>query len=204
MKTYAKENGQFISIIYNISYYRIYIDYIFKNLEEDLIVQNQHLYITSQNFIDKLNSHVEEEFNKNQEINQSKHQIGKDIIEDNLICENTVVEDTESKKDKYAIITSEPVLKFTNFSKSDILHINYGEVSFQVEEINENYIKCVALNSGVIQKFNSVSVEGKEHFSNELIVNDEEKLIRELNSAKELDVEFLVMSIIEDPNKEIK
>jgi hypothetical protein len=204
VKTYAKENGQFISIIYNISYYRIYIDYIFKNLEEDLIVQNQHLYITSQNFIDKLNSHVEEEFNKNQEINQSKHQIGKDIIEDNLICENTVVEDTESKKDKYAIITSEPVLKFTNFSKSDILHINYGEVSFQVEEINENYIKCVALNSGVIQKFNSVSVEGKEHFSNELIVNDEEKLIRELNSAKELDVEFLVMSIIEDPNKEIK
>ena len=56
----------------------------------------------------------------------------------------------------------------------------------------------------MIQKFNSVSVEGKEHFSNELIVNDEEKLISELNSAKELDVEFVVMSIMEDPNKEIK
>ena len=104
----------------------------------------------------------------------------------------------------YTIITSEPVLKFTNFSNTDILHFNYGEVSFKVEETNENYIKCVALNSGMIQRYNSISVEGKEHFTNDLINFDENKLKKELNSAKDLDVDFVVMSVIENPTSEIK
>lgn len=89
-------------------------------------------------------------------------------------------------------------------TKQDILHINYGEVSFKVEEINDSFIRCIALNSGLIQKNDSLSVEGKEHFINDLIINDKEKLKQELVSAINLEVEYIVISIIETPVKEIK
>lgn len=103
-----------------------------------------------------------------------------------------------------AILLTEPKLNFKNLTKQDILHINYGEVSFKVEEINDSFIRCIALNSGLIQKNDSLSVEGKEHFINDLIINDKEKLKQELVSAINLEVEYIVISIIETPVKEIK
>jgi len=99
---------------------------------------------------------------------------------------------------------SEPILNFTNFNTSDIIHINFGEVSLKVEEIKEEYLKCVALNSGSIQKFNSLSVEGKEHFINELNVTDTKKLNKEIELAINLGVEFIVMGLIKDSINEIK
>lgn len=60
------------------------------------------------------------------------------------------------------------------------------------------------MNSGAIQKNNAISVESKEHFSSGLIVNDLEKLTSELKESVDLGVEYIVMSIIEDPVNEIK
>jgi pyruvate kinase len=95
-------------------------------------------------------------------------------------------------------------LNFQSFNKTDILHINYGEISLRVEEVEQDYLKCVAINSGQIQIFNSLSVEGKEHFTNNLIINDKLKLQWEIEYAIKLEVEFIVMSILENSIKEIK
>jgi pyruvate kinase len=95
-------------------------------------------------------------------------------------------------------------MNFKNFAKTDVIHINYGEVSLKVEEAEGEFLKCIALNSGLIQKNNSLSVEGKEHFSNNLISVEPSKLKKEVQSAVELGVEFLVMSVIDNPVNEIK
>jgi pyruvate kinase len=117
--------------------------------------------------------------------------------------------DEEGNKDNESIekityLITEPILNYENFTKNDIIHINYGEVSFKVEETNAGYLKCIALNSGTIQKFNSLSVEGKEHFSNNLISTSEDKLTQELELYVKLGVQYVVMSIIDDPVYEIK
>jgi pyruvate kinase len=155
---------------------------------------------------------IEESLNKDgieDLINLKKHNTNCLCEEKNLInldfkTEENKFSQKENSTDSYTIITSEPIMKFTNFSKTDILHFNYGEVSFRVEETDENYIKCLSLNSGMIQRYNSISVEGKEHFSNDLVNVDENKLMKELNSAKDLDVDFVVMSVIDNPIVEIK
>jgi pyruvate kinase len=188
IKTYTKENNQYIPIIYNLSYYRVYISQINKNDEDDLSInQNQQIYLTNS----KKNIEIIENLIKIKEIKdeESETQNGKTefILEE-----------------KYTFLLSEPILNFRNFSTSDIIHINYGEVSLKVEQVEDEYIKCVAMNSGPLQKYNSLSVEGKEHFTNELIMNNVSKLNREIESAIELGVEFIVMSLIEDPIKEIK
>jgi len=197
-----------------------------KNEEGTTINQNQHLYITNAKYIETLEKSIQSNQNEqklfSKDIEESTHmEVNVEISEekgDNTCCLcddrnfiNLDIKSEENKNNKkenisdsYTIITSEPILKFTNFSKTDILHFNYGEVSFRVEETDENYIKCIALNSGIIQKHDSISVEGKEHFSNELVRSDESKLIKELNSAKELEVDFVVMSVIDNPIEEIK
>ncbi len=70
--------------------------------------------------------------------------------------------------------------------------------------MNDTFVKCVALNSGLLQKYNSISFEAKEHFSNELIVTDKDKLMMEIESAVKQGVEFIIMSVIDDPVKEIR
>jgi pyruvate kinase len=95
------------------------------------------------------------------------------------------------------------VFNFKNCIKSDVIHVNYGEVSFRIEQLEDDFIKCIALNSGYIQKYNSLSFEGKEHFSNDLVISDKDKLINEIDEACRLGAEFLVMSIIDDPVAEI-
>jgi pyruvate kinase len=102
------------------------------------------------------------------------------------------------------MLQSEPVLNFQNCIKSDVIHVNYGEVSFRIDQVEDSYIKCIALNSGTISKYNSLSIEGKEHFSNELVFTNIDKLSREIEGACKLGVEFIVMSIIDDPITEIK
>ncbi len=101
-------------------------------------------------------------------------------------------------------IHTEPKLNYKNLTKGDIIHANYGEVSFKVDEVMDKFVKCIALNSGVLQKFNSISFEAKEHFSNELIEIDNNKLINEIESAINQGVEFITMSVIDNPVVEIR
>lgn len=199
VRTYAKENNQFIPIIYNISYFRIYISQI--NISDDQEVkinQNQFLYITNNNInIDNLSKQIKSTILP-ETIDSKDGSILDGKMQKNLERKNSINVQSTS------IIVTEPILNFKNFDKSDILHINYGEVSLKVEEVSEEYIKCISLNSGNIQKFNSVSVEAKEHFTNDLIYNDVGKLNREIESAVKLKVEFLVISIKEQPQVEIQ
>ena len=157
VRAYAKENNQYIPILLNLSYFRVYIDQINKDEDEVNVNQNEILYISN-----------------------------------DLNISNEIV------------IKTEPSLNFKNIQKGDILHANYGEVSFKVECIEYDSIKCIALNSGNIQKFNSLSVEGKEHFSNDLIIIDKNKLDNEIIDAINQGVEFIIISVIDDPISEIK
>jgi pyruvate kinase len=109
----------------------------------------------------------------------------------------------ETEEGEPIIIQSEPVFNFRNCIKGDVIHANYGEVSFRIDQVEEDYIKCIALNSGSIQRYNSLSVEGKEHFSNDLVVSNKDKLVSEIEAACKLGVEFLVISIIDNPVAEI-
>lgn len=223
VKTYAKENLQYIPIIYNLSYYRIYVSQINQNDDvETFINQNQTLYITNnkKNFelvegvIKAKELEIKEEMDGlrivdgDEEETNTHNTESKNVLKENSFnnnFNNAIIEQEQDAYDeKSTIILSEPVLNFKNFLKTDIIHINYGEVSLKIEDAEEDYLKCVAMNSGMIQKFNSLSVEGKEHFTNDLIVDDQTKLNMEIESATKLGVEFIVMSIVDEPVKEIK
>jgi len=108
------------------------------------------------------------------------------------------------KNKNFGIICTEPVMNFQNFHISDLIHINFGEITFTVDEINENYIKCNCMNSGNIKLRSSFSVEGKDHLFHKLVETRENKLLQEINDAIELKVDFIVMGVIDDPIKEIK
>jgi hypothetical protein len=99
---------------------------------------------------------------------------------------------------------TDPPLKNLNFEKGDLIHLNYGDLTLIVEEIYEKNIKCRGLNTGIVKNGSNFSVEGKDHFLNDLIHNDENKLIEEVKETIELDFDFLVMSTISDPVMEIE
>jgi len=101
-------------------------------------------------------------------------------------------------------VLTEPTLIFKNFTTADIIHVNYGEISLKIEEVGDKYLKCISLNSGIIQRNSLVSVEGKEHFKEKLIEDNKDKLTNELNMAIKLDVEYIVVSIIDNPVEELK
>jgi pyruvate kinase len=155
IRTFAKENNQYIPILLNLSFYRVYIESI-NNEEEANIIQNGSIYIS----------------------------------DTSIDCQITIF--------------TEPRLNYKNLTKGDIIHANYGEVSFKVEEVQDQFVKCIALNSGVLQRYNSISFEAKEHFSNDLIVTDKNKLMNEIQSAVMQGVEFVVMSVIDNPVAEIR
>jgi hypothetical protein len=104
----------------------------------------------------------------------------------------------------FIILGTEPPLNFKNFELSDLIHVNFGEVTFTVCEIGDNFIKCKCLNSGKVKERNSFSVERKDHFLSELILTQESKLYEELIDAVDLKVDYIVISIISEPNKEIE
>ena len=120
IRNFAKENTQFITILYNISYFHVYVSRINNSDQELSINKNDIIYIK--------NNHENEKLS----------------------------EDTE-KSSLSPYIYTEPNLVFQNFSQ-DIIHINYGEISFKVEVVNANYLKCIALNSGIIHKQSLISV----------------------------------------------
>lgn len=99
---------------------------------------------------------------------------------------------------------TDPPLKNLNFEKGDLIHLNYGDLTLIVDEIYEKNIKCRGLNTGIVKNGCNFSVEGKDHFLHDLIQNDEKKLIEEVSETMELDFDYLVMSTICDPIKEIE
>ena len=68
----------------------------------------------------------------------------------------------------------------------------------------DNFIKCKCLNSGNIKVRNSFSVERKDHFLSELVTTEQRKLYEELIDAVNLKVDYIVISIISEPNMEIE
>lgn len=190
VNTYSKENNQYIPVIYNLSYFRVYVTQLNKNEERECsIVQNQILYVTNSS--------------KNYEslvLDYRKNNMESILIELNVEKDNTVIEDNIS----VSFIVTEPLFNFKNFTTNDILHVNYGELSFKVEHVDQDYIRCIALNSGTIQQHNPISVEAKDHFACDLISDDPSKLRRELETAVRLGVEFIVISVLNEPVQEIK
>jgi len=129
IRSFAKKNKQIIPIMYTLSYYHVYISKILNNEKEINFTQNSVLYIT--NDID--------------EITEKIHNMNVQISEDIPTVD-------------YTIISIEPQLIFNNFSDTDIIHINFGDISFKISEISESYLKCIALNPGKIIKGNMISL----------------------------------------------
>lgn len=102
------------------------------------------------------------------------------------------------------LLCTEPALNFKSFQICDIIHINFGEVTFTVEETSDKFIRCLCRNTGAIKLGQSFSVESKDHFLSNLIENDENKLLKELKDSIDLQVDFIVMSVIKQPKQEIE
>jgi len=117
--------------------------------------------------------------------------------------ENAKIELLQHNKN-FIVLSTNPPLNFKSFDIADLIHINFGEVTFSVCEVNENYIRCKCLNSGKIELRNTFSVESKDHLLANLVTTDERKLYEELIEAANLKVDYIVISIICEPNKEIE
>jgi pyruvate kinase len=120
------------------------------------------------------------------------------------ISQNGTIYMSDTDIENEVTIHTEPRLNYKNLHKGDIIHANYGEISFKIDEVGEEFVKCIALNSGNLQRFNSISLEGKEHFSNDFIIIDNNKLLKEIEAAVKQGVEFIIMSVIDNPVEEIR
>lgn len=165
----------------------------FKNFKETIDKE----LISNDIVLEKLQNSNMENIESNEIYNQQENQ---DYIEN---TEFANLLKTEFLK-KVCVLCTDPPLEFNNFELSDLIHINFGEVTFTVNEITDKCLKCKCLNSGKIKLNNTFSVEGKDHFLSSLIEIDENNLTDELFDAINLNVDFIVISIINEPNKEIE
>lgn len=187
----------------------------FKSFEEKLD-KELNVNLTQENASPKINNYnnnIAEAANNNNNnviniiinnpINIDNYQEAQDSNENAEIA--NMLNNLENLRNKnFIVLGTEPPLNFKNFEISDLIHINFGEVTFTVCEIGDNFIKCKCLNSGKVKERNSFSVERKDHFLSELILTQESKLYEELIDSVDLKVDYIVISIISEPNKEIE
>ena len=129
IKSFSSKNNQTIPIMYTLNYFHVYVNNIINNAKEFNFIPNSVLYITR---------NIEE---------------NKDMIK-SLHNKN----ENDNSKVYYTIINTEPVLNFSSIRQDDIIHINFGDVSFKVVAIKDTFIKCIALNPGLIKKNNIITL----------------------------------------------
>lgn len=180
------------------------LDSIPENFESDLKLENKekvdNLLIIKNSTLRSADYEGEKitEIEYNNKIITEIHESKNDEEEDNKI-----VSETLQNMDLITFCT-DPPLKYNNLEISDMIHINFGELTLSVEEKAEKYIKCRCINSGTVKLGHSFSVEAKDHFLSDLIENDENKLLKELRDSINLGIDFVIVSILTDPNKELE
>lgn len=213
---FANENHQYIPIIYDLSYYRVYVKKIKETNEDEVkISQGEIIYVVKTRdtmFSLNLNNLKQQQKEEAEEIidkdskdkSISMSESNKfDLI--NLSMQMKVVNEEEPKKEPRAVsILTEPAINPHSFSVGMNIHINFGDVSMEVLEITDNYLKCVAKNSGSISKYSNFSVENENHFKKHMFKIYETKLVKEIEDAISHNAHYILISTIENPKHEIK
>lgn len=252
---YAYENHQYIPIIYDLSYYRVYVKKIKDTNEDEIklsigeivyLVRSREDFYTLK-FADlnlnlnnnsstlELNNNIKEinDLNKEKEIyevekqdiprqalEKSESYFNKNNSNNNLVLDNcsnkldlvnisinmkktnSLIED--KKENRAVYIKTEPPIVSNSFKIGTNIHANFGDVSLEVIEVCDNYLKCVTKNSGIISKFMAISVESENHFLKNLFSTSKNKLVKEIEDAISLGVNYLIISVINNPVEEVK
>ena len=206
---FALENDQHIPIIYDLAYYRVYVKQIKETNEDEVKINQgesvlifhsrQEMYNTNKETRTTIT--IEEKDDKVNIDYSSKKGIG--LID--LAKQIKNFQEEEPKKENRALsIVTEPRIIPKAFTPKMNIHINYGDLTIEVDEINENYIKCIAKNSGIVTKYSMLSVESENHFTNNMFISNEIKLVSDIEEAINLKCNYIVISLIKDPKEEIK
>ena len=252
---YAYENHQYIPIIYDLSYYRVYIKkikdtnedevklsigeivYVVKSREDFYTLKFADLNINLNNSSTlEFNNSIKEITENNKIANKDKNNINNnatnsndlknenknininsfnspgikennnksDLINLSIQMKKNNLEELPKKENRHVYIKTEPPINPLSFKVGMNIHANYGDISLEVLEVSSNYIKCITKNSGVISKFNPISVEGENHFAKNMFSTSETKLVKEIEDAINLGVNYIIVSCVDNPKEEIK
>lgn len=208
---FSVENNQHIPIIYNLSYYRVFIKQLKDTNEEEIKVnkgETVQIFSSSkemqnEKFLYKYQK-VKSEEEKNIKVTENKVEVIKmsNLIELSKQIKNFKEEEHKNENQALSILTH-PKINPSAFKVSMNIHIKYGEISLEVTSIKDTYVECIAKNSGIISKYSSISVEQENHFKKEMFLTNEIQLVNEIEDSIKLKCNFIIISIINNGKEEI-
>jgi pyruvate kinase len=236
------ESCQSIPIIFNLSYFRIYVSQIKESNEETLKIHcGETIYIIKKHGF--ANFHKSEKIsevvlNENELIKEHDNKNYNSIIDNKFTVNSNEKKynTTESKEltgnkisevkhkpslidiakhynnhynndincdQQVLTISTEPNLNFSNCKPGMAFFLTNNELTLEVVEVNDNYLKCKANNSGDIYRHSTFSVFKENHYTSGIVNEYEVKLVKEIEEAISLGADYIIISIINDPKEEI-
>lgn len=117
---------------------------------------------------------------------------------------HTLPSEKIQRENQVITISTQPDLNFNLCKVGNVFFINNNDVTLDVIEVHDKYLKCKVNNSGTIYKHSSFSIFHENHFKNNLIKEDQYLLVKEIEEAIALGVDYIVISIIRDSREEIQ
>lgn len=208
---FSKEYNLHIPIIVNLSFYRVFVKQIRETDEDEVKIKNEEIVyiVNSRSTLNKINSKERksskgsEILEKNYESNTKQAPSLVSLISLSKQMRSLKEEKQISENRELSIIT-EPPINSASFSPKMNIHINYGDVSLEVLEVGDGFLKCVSKNSGVILKHSAISVESEDHFAKGMFEINEIKLVQDIEDAVKLGATYIIISVSKNAKEEIK
>lgn len=208
----SANNVQILPIIYHLSYYSIYVSQI-NNGEESIRLNKGDIVIITDknNYKNFMNTDSKELFKDNFDLNENLNESNDtnliDMYERFIKIENIKKEsinNRESKSNKKVLCTY-PQLNYSEFKEKMTLLIRNNRISIEVTKICDNHLTCKVIGDGEIFEKSLISTLTSEFEINEnnLTKKNSYDLISQIQMAVDLKVDFVIISVSDNPVEEI-